>query len=92
MKTLSLLEENLIRMDIQTIKLDVMQKIMGVSTPSLLKKINDILDNEMVVAYTVEGKPLTKAMYNERLHLAEQQLRSGEYTAQEDLEKEAENW
>ena len=92
MKTLSLQEVDLIEMDIQAIKLDVMQKIMGVSTGSLLEKINNILDNEMVVAYTVEGKPLTKAMYNERLQLAEQQLQSGEYTTQEDLEKEAENW
>lgn len=79
-------------MDLQNTKLDVMQKIMGVSTPSLLKKINDILDNEMVVAYTVDGKPLTKAMYNERLDLAEKQLQSGEYITQENLEKEAENW
>jgi division protein CdvB (Snf7/Vps24/ESCRT-III family) len=92
MKTLSLLEENFVRMDLQNTKLDVMQKIMGVSTPSLLEKINDILDNEMVVAYTVDGKPLTKAMYNERLDLAEKQLQSGEYITQEDLEKEAENW
>lgn len=79
-------------MDLQNTKLDVMQKIMGVSTPSLLEKINDILDNEMIVAYTVDGKPLTKAMYNERLDLAEKQLQSGEYITQEDLEKEAENW
>jgi len=79
-------------MDIQATKLDVMQKVMGVSSASLLDKINNILDNEMVVAYTVEGKPLTKAMYNERLILAEQQLRSGEFTTQEDLEKEAESW
>ncbi len=79
-------------MNLQTTKLDVMQKIMSVSTPSLLEKINNILDNEMIVAYTVDGKPLTKAMYNERLHLAEQQLKSGEYSTQEDFEKEAENW
>jgi hypothetical protein len=46
----------------------------------------------MTVAYTVDGKPLTKAMYNERLQFAEQQLKSGEYTTQENLEKEAENW
>mgnify|MGYP006288557729 CR=1 FL=1 len=79
-------------MDLQKTKLDVMQKIMSVSTPSLLEKINNILDNEMLVAYTVDGKPLTKAMYNERLDLAEKQLQSGEYITQEDLEKEAENW
>jgi hypothetical protein len=46
----------------------------------------------MIVAYTVDGKPLTKALYNERLDLAEKQLQSGEYITQEDLEKEAENW
>ncbi len=79
-------------MDLQATKLDVMQKIMGVSTPSLLEKINNILDSEMIVAYTIDDEPLTKAMYNERLHLAEQQLRSGEFTTQEDFEKEAENW
>ena len=92
MKALSLLKENLIKMDIQATKLDVMQKIMSVSTASLLEKINNILDNEMIVAYTVEGAPLTKAMYNERLHKAEEQLQSGEYTTQEDFEKEVENW
>lgn len=79
-------------MDLQTTKLDVIQKIMGVSTPSLLEKISNILDNEMIVAYTVDGKPLTKAMYNERLHSAEKQLLSGEYITQEDLESEAERW
>jgi hypothetical protein len=79
-------------MDIQTTKLNVMQKIMGVSTASLLEKINDILDNEMVVAYTANGNPLTKSMYNDRLKIAEQQLQSGNFTSQEDLENEIENW
>ena len=79
-------------MDIQTTKLNVLQKIMGVSTASLLEKINDILDNEMEVAYTIDGQPLTKAMYNDRLKIAEQQLQSGNFTSQEDLEQEIENW
>ena len=46
----------------------------------------------MVVGYTVEGKPLIKDLYNKRLQLAEEQLLSGEYITQEDLEKESENW
>ena len=79
-------------MDIQTTKLNVMQKIMGVSKVSLLEKIDEILDNEMVVAYTVGGDPLTKVMYNDRLKNAEKQLQSGNFTSQEDLEKEIENW
>ena len=79
-------------MDIQTTRLDVMQKIMGVTEASLLEKINKLLDKEMIVGYTVDGKPLTKAAYNKRLQKAEQQINSGQYLTQQDLEKESENW
>jgi|TARA_B110000285_G_C14852255_1_gene480489 hypothetical protein len=80
------------KMDLQETKLGVMQKIMSVSKPSLLEKIDKLLEEEMVVGYTVEGKPLTKDQYNKRLQLAEEQLLSGEFITQEDLEKESENW
>ena len=46
----------------------------------------------MIVGYTVDGKPLTKAAYNERIAIAEKQLQNGESISQEDLEKESENW
>ena len=79
-------------MDLQTTKINVMQKIMNVSKASLLDKISDILDEEMVVGYTADGQPLTKNQYNERLLVAEKQIESGDYITQEDLEKEIENW
>ncbi len=79
-------------MDLQAAKLDVLQKIMSISKTSLLEKIDKLLEDELIVGYTVEGKPLTKALYNLRLAEAEEQLRSGNYTTQEDLEKESENW
>jgi hypothetical protein len=47
-------------MDLQTTKINVMQKIMNVTNASLLDKINDILDEEMIVGYTTDGQPLTK--------------------------------
>ncbi len=78
-------------MDLEAKKLDVLQKIMEVSTFPLLEKINKLLEKEMIVGYTVDGKPLTKKSYNARLQIAEKQIRSGEYITQEDLEKEAEN-
>jgi len=77
-------------MDLQTVKLNVMQKIMGVTTPSLLDKINELLDHEMIVGYTVDGEPLTLDAYNKRLKKAVEQLKAGEFISQEDLEKEAE--
>ncbi|MCG8386824.1 MAG: hypothetical protein MJA30_14840 [Cytophagales bacterium] len=92
MKMLSLQVYKKDRMDLQTAKLNVLQKIMGVTTSSLLDKISDLLDKEMIVGYTAEGEPLTKASYNERLEQAEAQLRSGDYITQEDLESESDNW
>jgi hypothetical protein len=51
-----------------------------------------VYDKEEIVAYTTSGKPLTKKDYNQRLEKAENQIASGEYISQEELEKEAENW
>lgn len=84
--------KNVFEMDLQVTKIDVLQKIMNVSKISLLDKINDILDKEMIVGYTADGKPLTKQAYNKRLLLAEEQIASGNIISQEDLEKEVENW
>jgi hypothetical protein len=81
-----------INMDLQTAKLNVLLKIMSVTKPSLLDKISNLLDKEMVVGYTVNGEPLTKESYNKRLKEAEKQVKMGEYISQEDLEKESENW
>ncbi|WP_192346292.1 hypothetical protein [Algoriphagus sp. Y33] len=79
-------------MDLKTAKLEVIQKIMNVSTESLLEKIDNLLEEELIVAYTSAGAPLTKREYNLRLEKAEQQISSGEFLSQEDLEKEIENW
>ncbi len=79
-------------MGLQETKLNVMQKIMSISKASLLNKIDKLLEEEMIVGYTAEGKPLTKQAYDMRLQKAEKQLSEGEYISQEELEKESENW
>lgn len=79
-------------MGIQKTKLSVIQKIMSVSKASLLDKIDKLLEEEMIVGFTVDGKPLTKKAYDMRLQKAEEQLSSGDYVSQEELEKESENW
>lgn len=79
-------------MNIQETKLDVIQKIMSVSKPSLLEKIDKLLEEELIVGYTVEGEPLTKESYNLRLQKAEMELKSGHYITQKDLERESESW
>lgn len=79
-------------MDLQTAKINVMQKIMNVSKASLLDKISNILDEEMTVGYTTDEKPLTIKQYNERLLVAEKQIKSGDFITHENLEKEVDNW
>ena len=64
-------------MDLQTAKINMMQKIMNVSEAALLDKLSTILDEEMIVGYTSNGKPLTKQQYNKRLLVAEKQIESG---------------
>jgi len=79
-------------MSLQETKWNVMQKIMNVSQPSLLDKINKLLEKEMIVGYTVNGNPLTKEAYDGRLQKAEEQLSKGNFISQEDLEQESDKW
>ncbi len=79
-------------MDLQATKLDIMQKLMSVTKESLLDKIENLLDKEMTVGYTTNGKPLTKKTYNKRLQKAEEQILAGDYLTQEELEEKSKNW
>jgi len=79
-------------MDIQAEKLNLVEKILNIRTETVIEKLNSILDSELIVGYTVEGKPLTKDAYTKRLEVAEAQLASGDFISQEELEKESETW
>lgn len=91
-KSLYLNKQNRNTMSLQAAKLDLIQKLLLVNQESIIKKLDDILENEMIVGYTVDGRPLTKTEYNHRLVTAEQQLKNGEIIDQEDLERESDNW
>ncbi len=45
-----------------------------------------------IVAHTVQGKPLTKEMYIQKVKEADASVEAGSYTTMEDLEKEMLNW
>ena len=79
-------------MALQAEKLDLVQRLLGVQKASLIEKISALLDKEMTVGYTVDGKPLTKSAYDKRLQKAEQQISKGQFISQNDLESESENW
>ena len=77
---------------LQAAKLNLVQKLLGVTNGALIEKIEKMLEKEMIVGYTVEGKPLTKGAYDKRLAKAVKQIAAGKFTSQDDLEKEASNW
>lgn len=79
-------------MSLLATKLKVVQQILASDQESIINKIDKLLDNELIVGYTVEGKPLTQKIYNQRIAIAEKQLKNGEIISQEDLERESENW
>ncbi len=62
----------------------------------LLKMIKALVESyheeDQIVAYTVDGKPLTRKQYNQELVDAETEIQRGELTSVEDLEKESQNW
>jgi len=47
---------------------------------------------EEIVGYRPDGSPITQQDLIDRVKLASQQVKAGNYITQEDLEKEIENW
>lgn len=78
-------------MDIQTKKLSLIQKIMQVETTVLLDKMEQLLDEELIVAYSTANEPLTQHAYNARLLTAEAAINKGEFT-QEEIKSEVKSW
>ncbi|MEI6488869.1 MAG: hypothetical protein WCP52_07900 [Bacteroidota bacterium] len=79
-------------MNIQSVKLDLVQKLLSVNNELVLKKINQILEKEVIVAFTIDGKPLTKEQYNKNLLAADKQIKAGNFIAHEELEKKSAKW
>lgn len=58
----------------------------------VLKAVVESYKENDNVYYTVDGQALTKKQYRQELLNAEAEIERGEFTTQEDLEKEAKNW
>ncbi len=49
-------------------------------------------ENSLVVGFTAKGDPLTKSEIRDRVKAASKRVKSGDFIAQEELEKEVQNW
>lgn len=52
---------------------------------NVLKTVVESYRENDIVAYTVDGRPLTKTQYRQELLDAESEIRRGEFISQEDL-------
>ena len=59
---------------------------------NVVKAVVESYEENDIVAYTVKGEPLTRKQYRKELIAGEEEISKQEYTSQEDIEKESENW
>jgi hypothetical protein len=74
---------------------DSILKSINTADERLLKVVKAVIESyreEEIVAYSVEGKPLTRSEYKAELADAKAEIKNGESISQENLEKEAKDW
>lgn len=81
-------------MDIQAIKLELIQYLLNTEKESLLQKIKELVlkEENKAIGYTSEKEPLTVELLNAKLERAEEDYKTGRTTTDEDLAKEIETW
>lgn len=79
-------------MNIETAKINLVQKILSLQKESIIEKINKILEKEMIVGYTVEGNPLTEKQYNKMLEKGTKEIEEGNYVTHEAFKNKVANW
>lgn len=74
---------------------DSILQYINVADERLLKVVMAVIESyqeDEIVAFSVEGKPITRAQYKSELFDAENEIINGNIISQEDLEKESDNW
>ncbi len=74
---------------------ELAQYILHSAEDEVIAKFNALLEEEKtegIVAYTVEGKPLTLSQYQNELEEAEKEIENGNYLTSDELKKEIATW
>lgn len=78
--------------DIQQDKLKLISWISQSQDFSLLQKLKHIFEEEAIVAYSTDGKPLTLKKYNQSLEKSEKDIKSGRVSTTDELRKTIASW
>ena len=77
-------------MNSDTLKLKIVQTILNLSDSNLLKQIENLLQEEIIVGYDSEGSPVSKSEYLRDMDKVDRQIKAGKlqtFTAEETREK-----
>lgn len=78
--------------DVQQDKLTLINWISQSQNSSLIKKLKSLFEEEAVVAYSTDGKPLTLKQYNQALEMAEKDIEKGRTISTDELRKKVARW
>ncbi|CAM2786519.1 hypothetical protein [Flavobacterium frigoris] len=72
-------------MNIEAYKNKIIKKLIDVQDKTILEKIDTILNGDVIVARTIEGKTLTKSQYVEHIESISESVADGAetYTSEE---------
>jgi copper chaperone CopZ len=79
-------------MNIESTKIDLAKQLFNINEESVLMQIKSILDKEEIVAYTTDGKPLSRKAYIEAVKEAENDVENGQYITQSQLLDNIKKW
>jgi hypothetical protein len=79
-------------MNLEVTKIDLAKKLLDINSESVLKQIEAILQKEEIVAYTTNGKPLTRTEYIDEIKVAEKDIEKGNYISHVQLLENIKKW
>lgn len=80
-------------MGIQAEKYLVIEELMKVQDITLITQVKNMLRNsDKVLAYKSNGQPITEPQMRAEIIEAKERINSGQFTTQDDLDREVENW
>lgn len=64
-------------MSTETLKLNIVQQIVGLSDIKILEKVNALLNSESIVGYTANGTPIYKSQYISEMEEQQERINNG---------------
>lgn len=81
------------KMDIQLEKYALIEELTKVKDVNLIRVMKRMLQKkDEITGYQADGSPITQAQMQSDILGAKDRILSGDFTTQEDLEKESESW